>query len=184
MFRQFEVRAIKTPDAPFLIDPDGTELTYSAALELIKKVAGAYALLGVKPGDRIAVQVEKSPMALLAYLASPFCGAVFLPLNTAYTAGELSYFLEDAAPTLFLCRPEDSERAEQLAQGGGDDDLFVLVRIIGLGGLGHRRCGKRTACHSRQERKFGFHFPLVELTRSLSGSSSGWTMGRDRCNKN
>ena len=131
MFKQFEASAIKTPDAPFLIDPNGAELTYSAASELIKKIAGAYALLGVKPGDRIAVQVDKSPMALLAYLASQFCGAVFLPLNTAYTAGELSYFLEDAAPTLFLCRPEDSERAEQLCKATGVPCCATLGLVNG-----------------------------------------------------
>ena len=45
-----------------------------------------------KPGDRVAVQVEKSLEALLLYLACLRAGAVFLPLNTAYTPAELDYF--------------------------------------------------------------------------------------------
>ncbi len=62
--------------------------------------------LGVKPGDRVAAQVEKSAEALMLYLGSLRAGAVYLPLNTAYTAGEIRYFLGDAEPTLFVCRPE------------------------------------------------------------------------------
>jgi malonyl-CoA/methylmalonyl-CoA synthetase len=119
MYTIFESRALTTPDAPLLIDPAGDKISYAAALSLVERIAGVYTLLGVKPGDRIAVQVEKSPLALLAYFASLRSGAVFLPVNTAYTVGELRYFLADAAPALFLCRPENAELAEQLCAETG-----------------------------------------------------------------
>lgn len=62
---------------------------------------------GVQKGDRVAVQVDKSPECLFLYLGCLRIGAVYLPLNTAYRAGEIAYFLGDAEPALFVCRPED-----------------------------------------------------------------------------
>ena len=67
---------------------------------------------GVKPGDRVAVQVEKSSENLMLYLATLRAGAVYLPLNTAYTLAELDYFIGDAEPTLVVC---DAVRREGLA---------------------------------------------------------------------
>ena len=60
---------------------------------------------GVVPGDRVAVQVEKTPEALVLYLACLRAGAVYLPLNTAYTLAELAYFIGDAEPRLIVCDP-------------------------------------------------------------------------------
>ncbi|MDE2579842.1 MAG: malonyl-CoA synthase, partial [Hyphomicrobiales bacterium] len=61
--------------------------------------------LGVKPGDRVAAQVEKSLAAVMLYLGCVRAGAVFLPLNTAYTPAEVEYFLTDAEPHIFVCDP-------------------------------------------------------------------------------
>lgn len=69
------------------------------------QVANALVAMGVKPGDRVAVQVEKSVSALVLYLAVLRAGAVFLPLNTSYTLNELTYFVGDAEPTVIVCDP-------------------------------------------------------------------------------
>jgi malonyl-CoA/methylmalonyl-CoA synthetase len=100
---------------PFLERPDGSSLSYADLLDLSGRMANALVDLGVKPGDRVAAQVEKSAEALMLYLASLRAGAVYLPLNTAYTAGEVRYFLGDAEPTLFVCRPELAEPLRALA---------------------------------------------------------------------
>ena len=63
------------------------------------RLANTLLELGVRPGDRVAAQVEKSPEALMLYLGGLRAGAVYLPLNTAYTPAELEYFLGDAEPT-------------------------------------------------------------------------------------
>ena len=60
---------------------------------------------GVKPGDRVAAQTEKSVPGLVLYLATVRAGAVYLPLNTAYTLNELEYFITDAEPSLVVCDP-------------------------------------------------------------------------------
>ena len=70
---------------------------------------------GVKTGDRVAVQAEKSVPALVLYLAAVRAGAVYLPLNTAYTLNELDYFITDAEPSLIVCDPSKAEGIAAIA---------------------------------------------------------------------
>ena len=74
-------------------------------LQETAKVANALGESGVRPGDRVAAQVDKSASAIALYLGTLRAGAVFLPLNTAYTANEVEYFVRDAEPALLVCRP-------------------------------------------------------------------------------
>src|SRR5829696_567622 len=75
----------------FLERPDGSVVSYADLLDLSGRVAQVLEDLGVKPGDRVAAQVEKSAEALLVYLGALRAGAVYLPLNPAYTEGEIPY---------------------------------------------------------------------------------------------
>ena len=122
----FLATAEASPDAPFLISPDGQELSYRAALARASQLANALRAQGARPGDRVAVQVEKSQAALLTWLASLLAGTVYLPLNTAYTIGEVRYFLGDAQPALVLCRPEDAAAMAALCQEIGVPALLTL----------------------------------------------------------
>ena len=70
---------------------------------------------GVKPGDRVAVQVEKSPEALLLYLGCARAGAVFLPLNTAYTLGRARLFHRRCRAALIVCDPARRDGLEPIA---------------------------------------------------------------------
>ncbi len=89
---------------------DGSCWTYADTTALSAQLANLLVSLGVRPGDRIAVQVAKSVEAVALYLAAVRCGAVYLPLNTAYTANEVDYFLSDAEPAVLIC-DRDSEQA-------------------------------------------------------------------------
>ncbi|HMN37432.1 MAG TPA: malonyl-CoA synthase [Hyphomicrobium sp.] len=93
----------------FLIAPDGSQTSYAEFLHDVSRMAHALIACGVKPGARVAVQVEKSQAALALYGACILAGAVFLPLNTAYTSAEVAYFVADAQPTLIVCDPAASE---------------------------------------------------------------------------
>jgi malonyl-CoA/methylmalonyl-CoA synthetase len=123
-------------DAPFLETPDGRRLSYGGLWEVSGQLAQALGRLGVGRGDRVAVQVEKSPEALLLYLACVRAGAVFLPLNTAYTLAELQYFLGDAEPALTVVAPERIEAVEGLGVGrvaglGDDGASGSLIELAG-----------------------------------------------------
>ncbi len=107
VFSTFGQWSRRRPDSPFLQLPDGTVWTYGQAFDRSARIANLLLAEGVQKGDRIAVQVEKSVETVLLYLASLRIGAVYLPLNTAYTAPEIRYFLEDARPVLFIHRPGD-----------------------------------------------------------------------------
>ena len=98
---------------PAFVSADGSVLTYGELRDDSARMAQALAALGVAPGDRVAVQVEKSIDAVVLYLACLRAGAVLLPLNTAYTPSEIAYFLSDATPHLFVC---DAARRDALAQ--------------------------------------------------------------------
>ena len=88
--------------------PDTTDWSYGDLEDLAGKLATAL-LLRAKPGDRILVQTRKSPQAVALYLACLRAGLVLVPLNTAYTAGELDYFRDDATPALSV---DDATLAE------------------------------------------------------------------------
>src|SRR5258708_21230393 len=92
------------PDALAIETPD-RRLTYGDLQRETARFARAIADLGVTPGDRIVVQIEKSVAGLILYLACVRAGAVIVPLNPAYTHSELAYFIANAQPALLLCDP-------------------------------------------------------------------------------
>jgi malonyl-CoA/methylmalonyl-CoA synthetase len=100
---RFRARA----QAPWLILPDGSSISYDDLDAATARVVHTLRSLGVRRGDRVAAQVEKSPTTLVTYLGVLRAGAVFLPLNSAYRADEVEYFLSDAEPTVAIGRPED-----------------------------------------------------------------------------
>ncbi len=61
-------------------------LSFGDLAHAVARYANALAALGVEAGDRVTVQVEKSPESVFLYLAVMKLGAVYQPLNTAYTA--------------------------------------------------------------------------------------------------
>ncbi|MCB1503874.1 MAG: malonyl-CoA synthase [Hyphomicrobiaceae bacterium] len=104
---------------PFLTTLDGRIVTYQDVDEGSARLAHALAEAGVAPGDRVAVQTEKSPEAVLLFLACLRVGAVYLPLNTAYTLSEIEYFLSDAEPTVVVVSPaKEAATAELCARLG------------------------------------------------------------------
>ena len=107
--------AAANPEATFIETPEGRKYTYREAVEASARIAHYLASLGVKPGDRVAAQVEKSPEGIFLYLAVLRAGAVYLPLNTAYTEHELEHFISDAQPRVFVCSPERRAAIEPLA---------------------------------------------------------------------
>ncbi|MBN8970904.1 MAG: malonyl-CoA synthase [Rhizobiales bacterium] len=94
---------------------DGRHISYGDLIARSGRIANFLVTRGVKPGDRVAVQVEKSVQNLILYLAVVRAGAVYLPLNTAYTLNELDYFITDAEPSLVVCDPAKAEGLRAIA---------------------------------------------------------------------
>jgi malonyl-CoA/methylmalonyl-CoA synthetase len=109
--------AAPVDDALFIETGDGRRITYGDLFDLSGRYANLLSARGVKPGDRVAVKVEKSPEAILLYLACLRAGVAYLPLNTAYTQAELDYFIGDAEPRLIVCAPDRRDAVMTLAGG-------------------------------------------------------------------
>ncbi len=104
-------RHFPAPKSLLLTTEDGRDFTYADAEQRSAQVANYLSECGLKKGDRVSVQVEKSVEALWLYLGTIRAGMVFHPMNTAYADEELRFFLGDAAPALLVC---DSRRATGL----------------------------------------------------------------------
>jgi malonyl-CoA/methylmalonyl-CoA synthetase len=111
-------------DDIFLRVPDGPTLTYAAVDTRAAQMAGALRELSVGLGDRVVVQIDKSTDNVALYFACLRIGAVFLPLNTAYTPSEVAFFVDDAEPTVVIARP------------GSLDELATRVLHLGVDGDG------------------------------------------------
>jgi malonyl-CoA/methylmalonyl-CoA synthetase len=110
---------------------DGQRISYGDLVARAGQMANVLVANGVKPGDRVAAQTEKSVPGLVLYLAAVRAGAVYLPLNTAYTLNELEYFIGDAEPSLVVCDPAKAEGIGAIAAKVG-----AKVLTLGADGKG------------------------------------------------
>jgi malonyl-CoA/methylmalonyl-CoA synthetase len=108
---------------------DGQRISYGDLISRAGQMANVLVASGVKPGDRVAAQTEKSVPGLVLYLATVRAGAVYLPLNTAYTLNELEYFITDAEPSLVVRDPSKAE-------GIGAIAAKVGAKVVTLGADG------------------------------------------------
>jgi malonyl-CoA/methylmalonyl-CoA synthetase len=124
----FDLIRSRQPDLsrPFVETADGAVRTYADLERRSAQYAAALVALGLQPGDRVAVQVEKSVEAVFAYLGTLRAGGVFLPLNTGYTAPEIDYFLGDAEPRVFVCDPAAAPTLAPIAGARGVAAVLTL----------------------------------------------------------
>lgn len=170
----------ETGDKTFLETADGGTLTYRRFFALTVRLAHALRNCGVKPGDRVAVQVDKSPEALALYVACVRAGAVYLPLNTAYTASEVDYFVGDAEPRLVVCRPS------------AQNDIGAIAAKVGgrTETLGTAGDGSLMALEADQPEAFEDHpagpndLAAILYTSGTTGRSKGAMMTHDNLASN
>lgn len=112
---------------PFIELEGGSVFSYADLERTSARYCRLWEELGVKKGDRIAVQIEKSPQAVFLYLSCLRSSTVFLPLNTAYKAEELEYFFSDAEPTVVVCDPCQEGAIGGLAKRCGVVNVFTLA---------------------------------------------------------
>lgn len=149
---------------------DRSVLSYAALDETAARMACVLVAYGIEPGDRVAVQVEKSAEALCLYLACLRSGAVFLPLNPAYTRDEVAYFVEDARPRLFVCDP---------ARRDSIGDLLQFQPEVGILTLDANGFGSLTAKASAQPGAFpvvprrGDDAAAIVYTSGTTGRAKG-----------
>ena len=111
----------------------GRPIGYARFLRLAARIANALRAAGLGPGDRVAVQVGKSPTALALYAGAVQAGIVYLPLNTAYTPAEVGYFVADSGARLLICAPQ----AEEALHGADEAPPILTLSDDGTSGRFH-----------------------------------------------
>ena len=112
----------------------GGTVSYGEMFDAAERIAAVLVAAGVKPGDRVAAQVEKSLEAVQLYLGTVLAGGVFLPLNPDYTATEMAYFLGDSAPSVFVCDPSKMKSpGEALGAVAGKSGVGVQFSLAADG---------------------------------------------------
>ncbi|HXV24234.1 MAG TPA: AMP-binding protein [Alphaproteobacteria bacterium] len=132
LYALFRDRFPSNRQRPMLTDERGRTISFGEAEAAVARMVGALTAAGLKPGDRVSAQVDKSPDLLIFYLACLAGGFVFHPINTAYREMELSYLLADAEPSLAIFGPESAESVGTLARAAGVPKILTL----GQGGGG------------------------------------------------
>ena len=94
---------LERPEEPCLLIPDGPVVHNDDLDAASARIAHALTEAGARPGDRVAVHVDKCWEALALYLACLRAGFIYLPLNTGYQRGELSFLFGDAEPSVVVC---------------------------------------------------------------------------------
>jgi malonyl-CoA/methylmalonyl-CoA synthetase len=159
---------------------DGRKISYGALRDLAGQTASYLVSRGVAPGDRVAVQVEKSVEALILYLATVRAGAVFLPLNTAYTLTELEYFFCDAEPSLIVCDPAKAGGIGKIAQSIG-----AKIDTLDLNGRGSLTDGARSApVDFKTISRVGDDLAAILYTSGTTGRSKGAMLTHDNLASN
>jgi malonyl-CoA/methylmalonyl-CoA synthetase len=126
LYQLFATRFPEDLGSTFIETASGECCSYRHLANETARFARFLHTLGLSKGDRVAVQVEKSPQALMLYLACLRAGLIYLPLNTAYQADEIEYLLRDAEPAVMVVRPEAREIADALGKHAGVRVLFTL----------------------------------------------------------
>ncbi len=165
------------------IDAQGRPLYYSwdDIDRASARIANLLASLKLPAGARVAVQVEKSPEALLLYLATLRAGFVYLPLNTAYQAAEIDYFVGNAEPALVVCAPGSAEWITPIAK---------QHRVKHVMTLGDDRTGSLLDAAARQPDRFRTvrrapdDMAAILYTSGTTGRSKGAMLSHDNLASN
>ena len=169
-------------ERPAFRAPDGRILlTYHQLREAAARYANALAALGLAPGDRVSVQVEKSLANVILYLAVMKAGGVFQPLNTAYTETELAYFVGDAKPSIIVCDPSRQQALRAIADRH-HVSAVVNLDVSGQGSLAEmaRRMSEKHDTVSRT----GDDLAGLLYTSGTTGRSKGAMLTHDNLSSN
>jgi len=82
----------------------GRDIRYRELREAADRLAGAFARLGLKKGDRIALYLLNSPQFIIAYFAALKCGCIVTPISPVYTSHEVRFQLENSGARAVVCQ--------------------------------------------------------------------------------
>ncbi|UXA57321.1 non-ribosomal peptide synthase/polyketide synthase [Xanthomonas prunicola] len=97
----FQAQVGRTPHAIALL-ADGRELSYAALEAHANQLAHQLHRLGVGPEHRVALHLPRSPVLVVALLATLKAGAAYLPLDPELPDARLAFLLKDSGACMVL----------------------------------------------------------------------------------
>ncbi|WP_169569601.1 malonate--CoA ligase [Sneathiella limimaris] len=170
LYSQFESVFAANATKTAFETPEGKSYSYADLMKQSSQIANLLVQSGAQPGDRVAVQVDKTVEAVILYLSCLKAGLVYLPLNTAYKSAEVDYFLTDALPAILVCDPANLTELQKIA------DKANVLKVFTLDNQGN---GSLTDAASEQEDKFnpvkrdGDDLAAILYTSGTTGRSKG-----------
>ncbi|MFW8633784.1 malonate--CoA ligase [Cribrihabitans pelagius] len=177
LIRALRAASLGREDAVFAALPSGSSVTFGALFAGAERIAAALVAEGVEPGGRVAAQVSKTIEAIELYLGTVMAGAVFLPLNTAYTAPEVAYFVSDASPRVVVCDP--SRLAEIQGVAGA-----AKVLTLDSAGQGTLRDLADSQAGFEPVARAGDDLAAILYTSGTTGRSKGAMLSHDNLASN
>ncbi|SEF76072.1 malonate--CoA ligase [Jhaorihella thermophila] len=178
LLSRLRAASVGREDSVFAQIPGGDPVTFGELFAGAERMAAALAAQGVRPGDRVAVQVAKTIQAIELYLGTVMAGAVFLPLNTAYITPEVAYFLGDAEPAVVVCDPA---RAEEIRSIAGGAQVLTLDEA-GQGSL--RDLAEAQVPGFRAVARGADDLAAILYTSGTTGRSKGAMLSHDNLSSN
>ena len=125
VFQLFDEAAARWPGRDALVFY-GRGITYSELGDAIDRLACALAELGVRKGDRVAIDLINSPQFIVAYFAILKCGAAVTSISPLYTSHEIRYQLEDSGARVVICQ---DLLYDKVARCGAPLDAVVVTSV-------------------------------------------------------
>ena len=129
LYSHYQKQFIKFKNKPALRLIDNKTIYYKDLEKESAKIANYLRDHEVKIGDRVSIQVQKSPEALYLYLACLRAGFVYHPLNVGYKESELNYFFQNAEPSLVVCDASNLEIIKNLASRSNFFSIILLLKF-------------------------------------------------------
>ena len=185
LFAHFKRHFPSDHKTELLATADGRSVSYREADEASARIANCLIALGAKSGDRVTVQVEKSVENLFLYLACLRAGLVYHPLNTAYKASELEYFLGNAEPTIVVCDADSLatiELALSATEAGPGVNALLTLNADGNGTLTEK--AETNNADFEAAEVLGSDMAALLYSSGTTGQPKGIMLSHDNLRKN
>ena len=181
LFSNFQENFPDDLESQFLVTSKGRQVSYLELNDASARIANYLLALGASPGERVTVQVEKSVESIFLYLACLRSGLVYHPLNTAYKSSELSFFIENAEPTIVICSTEAVDTYRSIVSKEGIK-AFLTLDSDGSGTLMQEAARFSSNCETRQSK--GSETAALLYSSGTTGQPKGIVLSHDNLLKN
>lgn len=180
LYHLLETRFPTGTQALALTSPE-RRYSYQDMQVIVNRYCQYIATIGLRPGDRLAVQTDKSPEAVFLYLACLKAAVIYIPLNIAYTATEMAYFIENARPSCLVCSPDNQTALTPIAEKLGVKTIETMD-AQGQGSWATQASKMTEACDTQPVH--GDDIAVILYTSGTTGRSKGAMLSHENLKHN